>query len=100
MDPLTHALASYTLKRSAFPRAPRATTIAMLLAGTLADLDFLSAYVNPSAYLNFYRTYFHSFIATLLISALVSIPFVLRKPATPDRPNRLFPIFAAAFAAS
>jgi hypothetical protein len=39
MDPLTHALASYTLKRAAFPRAPRSTTIAMLIAGTVADID-------------------------------------------------------------
>src|SRR5690349_16033666 len=99
MDPLTHALASYTLKRSAFPRAPRTTTIAMLLAGTLADLDFLRAYVSPSAYLTFYRTCFHSLLAALLISGLVSLPFVLRKPAAPDKPNPLFPIFVAAFAA-
>ena len=100
MDPLTHALASYTLKRSVFPRAPRTTTIAMLLAGTLADLDFLSAYVSPSAYLTCYRTYFHSLLAALLISGLVSLPFFLRKPAAPDKPNPLFPILAAAFAAS
>jgi inner membrane protein len=100
MDPFTHALASYTLKRSAFPRAPRSTTIAMLLAGTLADLDFLSAYVSPSAYLTIYRTYFHSLLAAVLISALVALPFVPRKPASPDKPNPLFPIFTAALAAA
>jgi len=100
MDPLTHALASYTLKRSAFPRAPRATTIAMLLAGTLADLDFLSAYVSPSAFLTFYRTYSHSLFGALLISILVVLPFVRRKPASPDKPTPPFPIFAAALSAS
>src|SRR5439155_4179177 len=41
MDPLTQALASYTLKRAAFPHVPRSTTIVMLVAGTIADLDLL-----------------------------------------------------------
>jgi membrane-bound metal-dependent hydrolase YbcI (DUF457 family) len=99
MDPLTHALAAYTLKRSAFPRAPRATTVAVLLAGTLADLDFLSAYVSPAAFLTLYRTYFHSLLAALLISILVVLPFVLRKPAS-DKPTQPFTIFAGALVAA
>src|SRR6267143_1657414 len=40
VDPLTHALASYTLKRAAFPRLTRSTTIAMLVAGTVAASHF------------------------------------------------------------
>ncbi len=55
MDPLTHVLASYTLKRAAFPRTPRSTTIAMLIAGTIADIDVLSKFagltVTPSSQL-------------------------------------------------
>jgi membrane-bound metal-dependent hydrolase YbcI (DUF457 family) len=100
MDPLTHALAAYTLKRSAFPRAPRATTVAMLIAGTLADLDLLSAYVSPSAFLTLYRTYSHSLLAALLISILVVLPFVLRKPASPDKAPQPFAIFAGALVAA
>jgi membrane-bound metal-dependent hydrolase YbcI (DUF457 family) len=68
MDPLTHALASYTLKRAAFSRAPRSTTIAMLLAGTIADIDVLSKFAGPSAFLTFYRTYCHSLLAALFFS--------------------------------
>jgi len=100
MDVLTHALASYTLKRTAFPRAPRSTTVAMLLAGTLADLDFLSAYLSPSAFLTFYRTYSHSLLAALLIGVLVALLLLRRKPASP---NKLFPpisIFLAALVAA
>ena len=51
MDPLTHALASYALKRAAFPRVPRPVTLAILIAGTLADLDLLRTYFGPTAHL-------------------------------------------------
>ncbi len=100
MDPLTHALASYTLKRTAFPRAPRSTTIAMLVAGTVADIDLLSAYVSPSAFLTFYRTYFHSLFAALFLSLLVILPFLLRKREPTEIQTSPLPIFAAALAAS
>jgi membrane-bound metal-dependent hydrolase YbcI (DUF457 family) len=100
MDPLTHALASYTLKRAAFPRAPRSTTIAMLIAGTIPDIDVLSKLAGPSAFLTFYRTYAHSLLAALLFSLLVILPFLLRKrePAKIQTPP--LPIFAAALAAA
>jgi membrane-bound metal-dependent hydrolase YbcI (DUF457 family) len=100
MDLLTHALASYTLKRAAFPRAPRATAIVMLLSGTLADLDYLSKFAGPSAFLTFHRTYFHSFFAAVLLGALVTLPFLLRKPAAPDKRNPPSLIFTAALSAA
>jgi len=100
MDPLTHALASYTLKRAAFPRAPRSTTIAMLLAGTIADIDLLSAYVSPSAFLTFYRTYAHSLLAALFFSLLVTITFLLRKREPTEIQTPPLPVFTAALAAA
>ena len=100
MDPLTHALASYSLKRAAFPRAPRSATIAMLIAGTIADIDLLSAYVSPSAFLTFYRTYAHSLFAAFLFSLLVTLPFHLRKRELTEIQTPPLPIFAAALAAS
>src|SRR6266853_2950477 len=100
MDPLTHALASYTLKRAAFPRAPRSTTIAMLIAGTIADIDSLSAYFGPSVFLTFNRTYFHSLVAALLFSLLVMLPFLLRKRGPTETPTAHLPIFIAALSAS
>ena len=100
MDLLTHALASYTLKRAVFSRAPRSTTIAMLIAGTIADIDLLSRFAGPSAYLTFYRTYFHSLLAALLFSVLVTLPFVLRKRAAIDNPLPPLPIFLAALSAT
>jgi membrane-bound metal-dependent hydrolase YbcI (DUF457 family) len=100
MDPLTHALASYALKRAAFPRAPRSTTIAMLIAGTIADIDVLSKLAGPSAFLTLYRTYFHSFLAAIAFSLLVTLPFLLRKREPKDERPSPLPVFAAALAAS
>jgi membrane-bound metal-dependent hydrolase YbcI (DUF457 family) len=100
MDPLTHALASYTLKRAAFPRVPRFATIAMVIAGTIADIDLLSNYAGPSAFLTFYRTYCHSFIAAILFSLLVTLPVFLRKRIPTENPPSPLPIFFATFSAA
>src|SRR5436309_2459437 len=79
MDPLTHALASYSLKRAAFPQATRPATIAILAAGIFADLDGQSFHWGPSAFLTFYRTYFHSVIAAVLLSLAGTLPVLRRK---------------------
>ncbi len=100
MDPLTHALAAYTLKRAAFPRVARRVTIAMLIAGTIADVDMLSAYVGPSAFLSFYRMYSHSLLAAVLFSALVTLPFLLSRKVTTEKQTFPFAIFGAALASS
>ena len=100
MDPLTHALASYTLKRAAFPRLPRPETIAMLIAGTIADIDAFSKFAGPSSFLTFYRTYSHSLLGALLFSLLVSLPVLLRKRPQNQNPLPTLPIFLAALAAA
>ncbi len=100
MDPLTHALASYTLKRASFPRAALSTTIAMLVAGTIADVDALSKFAGPSAFLTFHRTYCHSLLAALLFSLLVTLPFLLRKRTANENPLPPIPIFLAALSAA
>src|SRR5437763_2588866 len=100
MDPFTHALASYTLKRAAFPRVPRFTTTAMLVAGTIPDLDLLSAYFGPSAFLTFYRTYCHSLLAALLFSLLATLPFLLRRRGPTEIPTSSLHVFLAVPAAA
>jgi membrane-bound metal-dependent hydrolase YbcI (DUF457 family) len=100
MDPLTHALASYTLKRAAFPRVSRNVTIAMLLAGTLADFDGLSAYISPSAFLTFHRTYLHSLLAVILLALLLALLFHLPKRPPTETQIPFSAIFVPAFAAS
>ena len=99
MDPLTHALASYTLKRAAFPRVPRSATIAILIAGTIADVDMLSRFAGPSAFLAFYRTYFHSLLAAIVLSLVVTLLVYLRQRAQTENPLSPLRLFAAALAA-
>ena len=98
MDPLTHALASLTLQRAAFPRLSRTATISVVLAGTIADADLLSAYFGPSAYLSFDRTYFPSLPAALVFALLATLPFFFLKPKSPENPISRVTIFAVALA--
>jgi len=100
MDPLTHALASFTLQRAAFPRLSRAATLAVVLAGMIADADLLSAYFGPSAYLTFNRTYFHSLLAALVFGLLLTLPFFSLKPKSPETQISRATIFVAALAAA
>jgi membrane-bound metal-dependent hydrolase YbcI (DUF457 family) len=86
MDPFTHALASYSITRAVFPRASRTTVIAAILAGSAADLDQLSAYAGPSAFLRWHRTTTHSALGTLLIVAafVIAVSLITRRKASPD----------------
>jgi inner membrane protein len=100
MDPLTHALASYTAQRAFFPRLSRVATVAVILAGVIADVDICSAYFGPSAYLTFYRTYFHSLLAAVLFSLLATLPFFFFKPKSSETRTPFARIFVAALAAA
>lgn len=68
MDIVTHGLASFAIARGFFPRAGKAATACAVLAGTIANIDWLSYYFGPSAYLTWHKTYFHSVFAAVLIS--------------------------------
>jgi inner membrane protein len=100
VDFITHGLASYALKRAAFPYAPRSITPAILLAGTLADLDRVSAYFGPSVFLTCYRTYCHSLLPAFLFALLVALPFLLRNRRSPEKQTSLFTVFKPALAAA
>src|SRR5258707_15396702 len=100
MDPLPHALASYSIQRAAFPRISRAATVPVVLTGMIADADLLRSYFGPSAYLAFDRTYFHSLLAALVFSLFATLPFFFLKPKGRENPISRATIFAAALAAS
>ena len=86
MDVLTHGLASYSVTRAIFPRASHVTLLAAILAGSAADLDQLSAYVGPSAFLAWHRTATHSILGTLVIAAafLAVASLIARNKANAD----------------
>ncbi|HXA00119.1 MAG TPA: metal-dependent hydrolase [Candidatus Dormibacteraeota bacterium] len=72
MDPVTHGLASFALKRGFFPKVPRPILISMILAGTLADLDWFSGLFGPSAYISWNGGALHSISGALMIAFAVS----------------------------
>jgi inner membrane protein len=83
VDPLTHGLATLALQRAFLPKASWRAIIAILCAGLVADLDFLSANFGPSAYLRWNRTATHS-IAFVLILALGAFLFTWMLRSNPN----------------
>ena len=73
MDIGTHALASFALARGFFPRRRWPTVLGIICAGTLADLDLLSALFGPSAYFFARRTATHSLLGTLVVIAVSAL---------------------------
>jgi membrane-bound metal-dependent hydrolase YbcI (DUF457 family) len=71
MDVGTHALASLAVGRILIPRAPFRAWVAILIAGTIADIDALSSFSGPSTYLAWHHTYTHSVLASLAVSAIL-----------------------------
>jgi membrane-bound metal-dependent hydrolase YbcI (DUF457 family) len=100
MDIFTHALASIAVARIAIPRAPRTTWIAILIAGTIADLDNLSAFVSPSAYLTWHHTYTHSLASAAVVALLLTIlcDAMQKDPPATKRPQPPLKLFLTLFA--
>jgi membrane-bound metal-dependent hydrolase YbcI (DUF457 family) len=72
MEFVTHALLSFLLARAILPRAPWTAWLAILFAGTFADLDGLSAFAGPSTYLSWHFTYLHAALPTTVVASLLS----------------------------
>ncbi len=83
MDAFTHGLASYSITRALFPRASRATMIAAVLAGSAANLDYISVGVGPSAFLNWYCTATHSVLGALVITTIFALAVALAMRGRP-----------------
>jgi membrane-bound metal-dependent hydrolase YbcI (DUF457 family) len=71
VDIVTHGLASLAVARGFFPRAGKTAMASAVLAGTIADLDWLSSYFGPAAFLTWHRTYTHSVLTVFLVSAVL-----------------------------
>lgn len=75
MDIITHGLASLAIVRGIFPRTKKAGVAFALVAGTVADFDWLSTYFGAPSFLRWHGTYTHSALAALLISLV--LPMIL-----------------------
>jgi len=98
MDAFTHGLASYAVTRAVFPRASRATMLAAILAGSAANLDYLSASFGPSVFLDWHRTATHSLLGILIVTALSAIAVALATRRT-QKPDSFRTIFIAVLVA-
>ena len=78
MDIVTHGLASFAVARGFFPRANRPAILSAVLAGTIANIDWLSSYFGPSAYLTWHGTYTHSVLTAILIAAASLAIFIAK----------------------
>jgi membrane-bound metal-dependent hydrolase YbcI (DUF457 family) len=86
MDVGTHALASLAVTRALAPRAPLWGWVAIVLAGTIADVDALSALASPAAYLDWHHALAHSIVVSLAAGALLSAACFLADRKI-DRPH-------------
>jgi inner membrane protein len=73
VDIVTHGLASLAIARGFFPRAGKMATAIAVFAGCVADIDWVSQYFGPSAYLAWHRTSLHSVVAAFLFPIIVLI---------------------------
>ena len=72
MDIVTHGLASLAVARGFFPRLAKPPMMAaVVIVCCVADVDWMSQYFGPSAFLTWHRTYTHSILGTLLISTIL-----------------------------
>ena len=84
MDIVTHGLASLAVARGFSPRAGKLATAGAVLAGCIADIDWLSSYAGPPTFLAWHGTYTHSILSIFLIlGAIPSIP-IARYYLVPD----------------
>jgi len=72
VDIVTHALLSLALARGFFARRGWPVLAGMLVAGTFADVDLISEWFGPAAYLAARRTFTHSLLGTLVIIAIAA----------------------------
>jgi membrane-bound metal-dependent hydrolase YbcI (DUF457 family) len=82
MDIGTQGLASLVIARALVPRAGWRGWAVIVVAGTVANVDFLSSMMSPRVYLAWHRTYTHSILISLIVTATLAAAYTL---ATPDR---------------
>jgi membrane-bound metal-dependent hydrolase YbcI (DUF457 family) len=82
MDVGTQSLASLVVARVFVPRAPWRAWAVIVVAGSIANIDVLSAMVSPSAFIEWHRTYAHSLVVSLVLSLVLATAYVI---ATRDR---------------
>jgi inner membrane protein len=72
---LTHALIALILARAGQKLSPRYGAAMLVVSGVAPDLDFLSYFAGPSAYLRFHRGVLHSVLGSVLLVCALGLIF-------------------------
>lgn len=72
MDNVSHSLAGWALSRAAGPVRPAGTTLALILASNLPDLDFVLYARSDAAYLLWHRGVTHSLLGLALLPPILA----------------------------
>ncbi len=75
MEILTHALVSLLLARAGQKLLPRYGEAMLVVSGVAADLDFLSYFGGPSAFLRFHRSALHSVFGSVALVCVLAFVF-------------------------
>ena len=72
MDNVSHSLAGWALARAAGPTRPAGTTLTLVLASNLPDLDFVLMLRSEAAYLLYHRGFSHSLLGLAVLPWLLA----------------------------
>jgi membrane-bound metal-dependent hydrolase YbcI (DUF457 family) len=75
VEPVTHALTSLALARVAQKRLPRFGAAILIVSGVAADLDYLSYFAGPGAFLCFHRAVLHSLLGSAVLVSMIAAGF-------------------------
>jgi membrane-bound metal-dependent hydrolase YbcI (DUF457 family) len=91
VEPVTHALTSLALARATRERMPRFGTAILIVSGVAPDLDYLSYFAGPGAFLCFHRAVLHSLVGSAVFVLLIALVFCWmdRRCAAKKPPLRL-----------
>jgi membrane-bound metal-dependent hydrolase YbcI (DUF457 family) len=85
------------------PRASWRAWAVIVIAGSIANIDVLSAMVSPGVFIEWHRTYAHSIVVSLIVSGLLAAAYLfttrvrhdrhtmVRSPRVDDRPEKKTP---------
>ena len=86
MDNLTHTLTALALSQAGLNRKTRFATLALVIGANLPDVDLLTRFVGPAAYLKHHRGITHSILGVTVLAALLAgILYYFGRRATPKR---------------
>ncbi|MBV9886392.1 MAG: metal-dependent hydrolase, partial [Acidobacteria bacterium] len=77
MDVATQGLASLVVARAFVPRAPWRAWGVIIVAGTIANVDFVSSMFGPDAYLRWHRTYAHSIFVSVIFGSILGAIYLV-----------------------